>query len=191
MLAESVNFIELVNEEFKIKEPVLDIGSKIRRKDYCRTSVKKILNGKDCVGLDIERGWGVDMVGDAHKLPFEDKSIGTVFMIETIEHLWEPTRAMREISRVIVPGGILAFTAVWVFNKPMILETERRYLGVCYPIHHKNDWWRFSDWSIGRLLRENDFKLISLTPTMARAFVIARKRKTPYKKRYVCGGLVN
>ena len=190
MLEQSINFVELVADDFKIKEPILDIGSKIRRKDYVRTNVKKILKNKNCIGFDIESGWGVDMVGDAHNLPFEDASIGTIFMIETIEHLWEPPKVMREISRVIRPKGILAFSASWIYNKPIMMDNERRFVGVVYAVHHKNDWWRFSDFTIKRLLRDNDFKLLSLVPTVSRVFIIARKRAVPYKKKFGNRGLI-
>ena len=190
MLEQSVNFVELVKEDFKVRTPVLDIGSKTRQKDYVRTTVKKILKENDCIGFDIEAGRGVDMVGDAHELPFKDESIGTVFMLETIEHLWEPQRVFREISRVIKPNGILAFTVVWIHNRAIMVENERRFLGICYPVHHKNDWWRFSDWSIRRLLKNNNFKMLHLTPSAVRAYIIAQKRKVPYKREISNRGLI-
>ncbi|MFH1225494.1 MAG: class I SAM-dependent methyltransferase [Candidatus Diapherotrites archaeon] len=46
---------------------------------------------------------------DAKKLPYKSGAFGTVFFIDTVEHLhpWEAEETMREISRVMKKGGTL------------------------------------------------------------------------------------
>jgi SAM-dependent methyltransferase len=46
-------------------------------------------------------------VASAQDLPFLDSSFNVVIIKHIVEHLPEPQRAIREISRVLAPGGIL------------------------------------------------------------------------------------
>lgn len=46
--------------------------------------------------------------GDAQRLPFRDSSFERVLAAEVLEHLPDDGAALREIRRVLVPGGLLA-----------------------------------------------------------------------------------
>jgi len=46
----------------------------------------------------------------AYDLPFEDGSIDLVYMVTVLQEIPDRSRALREISRVLKPGGILAVT---------------------------------------------------------------------------------
>jgi 2-polyprenyl-3-methyl-5-hydroxy-6-metoxy-1,4-benzoquinol methylase len=72
---------------------------------------------------DVQRYTGVDLVdyetnefeqltADLNKdpLPFEDNSVDTVTAIEVIEHVENPRRFMRELARIVKPGGLVAVT---------------------------------------------------------------------------------
>ncbi|HET6576056.1 MAG TPA: class I SAM-dependent methyltransferase [Fimbriiglobus sp.] len=47
---------------------------------------------------------------DIQAIPFDDSSFDTVFSFETIEHVPDPPRAVRELARVLRPGGRLFLT---------------------------------------------------------------------------------
>jgi SAM-dependent methyltransferase len=47
----------------------------------------------------------VDVVGDAHRLPFEDGTIGVVHCEAVLEHLERPEVAVAEMFRALQPGG--------------------------------------------------------------------------------------
>jgi ubiquinone/menaquinone biosynthesis C-methylase UbiE len=47
-------------------------------------------------------------VGDAYALGFDDASFDVVHAHQVLQHLTDPVRALREMSRVLRPGGILA-----------------------------------------------------------------------------------
>ena len=48
--------------------------------------------------------------GDIHNLPFADESFDKILMSEVLEHLSDDRRALRELYRILRPGGILAIS---------------------------------------------------------------------------------
>jgi ubiquinone/menaquinone biosynthesis C-methylase UbiE len=53
-------------------------------------------------------GQWMAMRGSVYELPFPDASFDCVIISEVLEHLHEDRRALREMSRVLKPGGVLA-----------------------------------------------------------------------------------
>ena len=53
---------------------------------------------------------GDTVVGDALAMPFPDASFDRVIAAEVLEHIPDDMTAMREIVRVLTPGGLLAVT---------------------------------------------------------------------------------
>jgi ubiquinone/menaquinone biosynthesis C-methylase UbiE len=51
-------------------------------------------------------------VGSAFQLPFESNSFDAVFAHALLEHLSEPQRAIREMRRVLKPGGVLGLRSI-------------------------------------------------------------------------------
>jgi len=49
-------------------------------------------------------------VGDIQDLPTRDETFDTVVSCETIEHVPSPGKAVKELARVLVPGGVLLLT---------------------------------------------------------------------------------
>jgi SAM-dependent methyltransferase len=79
------------------------------------------------VGLDLsdeairfcaDKGFGTVRRGDICALPFEDASLDLVLATDIIEHVEDDRLALREIARVLVPGGravitVPAFLSLW------------------------------------------------------------------------------
>ena len=59
------------------------------------------------VGLDIYESGSVDVVADAHYLPFEDDSFDGVWIQAVLEHVLEPAVVVSEIHRVLNMGGVV------------------------------------------------------------------------------------
>lgn len=62
----------------------------------------------DVVSTDILAFPGIDVVGDAHSLPFGNECFSGVVMIDVLHHLERPIEFLREAARVLRPGGRLA-----------------------------------------------------------------------------------
>lgn len=65
------------------------------------------------------------VVGSVLNIPFDDNTFDFVISSEVIEHIPEPLAAIKEMSRILKPGGVLALTtpnkrwffAIWIANK--------------------------------------------------------------------------
>ncbi len=63
------------------------------------------------VGLDLSETPYADLVGRVEALPVEDASFDVVLCAQVLEHCDDPAQAVRELRRVVRPGGrVLAST---------------------------------------------------------------------------------
>lgn len=54
-----------------------------------------------CMAVDVLRAPWLNVVADAHELPFADSSVSNIVLIDVIHHLAEPRRFLEEAERVI------------------------------------------------------------------------------------------
>ncbi len=101
---------------------LLDVGA-----SYCGYSLERALGlgASSFTGLSLEinrltevsgpHGFGRLLPMDAEELAFEDGSFDLVLSLSTFEHLHAPSRVLREMHRVLRPGGsaLLSFEPVW------------------------------------------------------------------------------
>lgn len=66
----------------------------------------------DYKNLEIKKNVGVDIVGSIYKIPLSDASVDLVTLFMVLEHLNEPTDALKECHRVLAKNGYLAITTV-------------------------------------------------------------------------------
>lgn len=57
------------------------------------------------ISSDIYKYNWIDLVFDAHKMPFDDRSISNLVLIDVLHHLDNPIRFFEESVRVLEPGG--------------------------------------------------------------------------------------
>ncbi len=72
------------------------------------------------ISTDITPAAWLDVVCDAQHLPFANESFANVVMVDVLHHVEFPMQALRELERVLVPGGraILCEPAITVLSKP-------------------------------------------------------------------------
>ena len=74
---------------------------------------RQALDDPCIIRMDLQLTPYVDVVGDAHALPFKAESIDFAFGGAVMEHLANPPRAIEELYRVVRPGGYVY--ADWAF----------------------------------------------------------------------------
>lgn len=117
---------------------ILNLGSGVGRFDHYISPDIKMIN------LDINPDApGVDIVADAHRLPFDDASIDIVYSIAVLEHVKKPWVVASEITRILKPGGHVAL--------------ELPFLNV---IHDTEDYFRFTDKGIRSLFDEDCYEVM-------------------------------
>jgi SAM-dependent methyltransferase len=62
----------------------------------------------DIVSTDILLFPGIDVVADAHQLPFQNCVFSDVVLLDVLHHLERPIDFLKEASRVLKPGGRIA-----------------------------------------------------------------------------------
>lgn len=62
-------------------------------------------HGDNVFNLDLMPGPGVDVLGDATRLPFRDGSVDGIVCRRVLEHVRKPGKAVEEMLRVLKPGG--------------------------------------------------------------------------------------
>jgi SAM-dependent methyltransferase len=88
----------------------------------------------DIISIDIQQTPWLDVVADAHRLPFADGSFDNIVMFDVLHHLESPHIFFQETSRILRPGGRLiamepAITPIsYVFYK--IFHPEPVHIGV-------------------------------------------------------------
>ena len=98
-------------------------------------------------GVDIAEGKNVDIVmKDKYILPFEDNSINIVISGQCLEHVDRPWLLMKEIGRILDPGGMCFITA------PAKMHHHE------YP----HDYWRFHPDGMRVLLEEAGVKVLDV-----------------------------
>ncbi len=66
-------------------------------------------------------------VGDALRLPFPDATFDRVICSEVLEHIPDHRGAIREIARIIKPGGVFGASVPRAFPEWVCWKLERRY----------------------------------------------------------------
>lgn len=103
---------EKLKKIFQEKKYIIDIGGGLRidekrnnRINKKNLWIKDYLDKVDYKILDKTDDYNPDIVGDIHKLPLEDNSVDAIICFAVLEHVEEPQKAVKEIYRVLKPGG--------------------------------------------------------------------------------------
>src|SRR5581483_870696 len=112
----------------------------------------------DYVGVDVVDNPAADLLGSVEALPVEDASFDVVLCTQVLEHCDDPAQAVRELRRVVRPGGrVLASThGVQVYHPSPV------------------DYWRWTHEGLRRLFTTSaDWSEVTVTPAAGTASALA------------------
>jgi len=137
-------FVRDVTTAIPLSEPIVEIGALQVPGQEGYADLRPFFVGKAYIGCDLRPGPGVDRLEDAEHLTFADASVGTVLMLDTLEHVQNCQMAMAEVYRVLQPGGVVLISS-WML----------------FPIHaYPDDYWRFTPSAFHLLLRDFPTRLV-------------------------------
>ncbi len=135
-------------KEFKGR--LLDVGS--GREPYREWLEARCPELKEYVGLDLEgsvRYKEATHTWNGVVMPFDDNGFDCAMATEVLEHCPEPEVTLKEVARVLKPGGLFFFTVPFL-----------------WPLHDcPHDEYRYTPWSLERHLSNSGFTDIHLRPT--------------------------
>lgn len=115
------------------------------------------------VGVDVDTPVtralaAADVFYDGRTLPFADGSFDGVICSQVLEHVFEPEAFVRELRRVLRPGGRLVLAVPFAWD-----EHEQPH-----------DFARYSSFGLRALLERNGFKIVAQRKSVADARAVAQ-----------------
>ena len=137
-------FVKTCSRVFDPPEPILEIGSLQVPGQVGYADLRPFFAGKNYIGCDMRPGIGVDRIENVEKLSLRSETVGTVIIVDTLEHVENPHKALDEIFRVLKMDGIVTMTSVQNFI-----------------IHDvPGDFWRFTPEAFNLLLKDFPVRII-------------------------------
>jgi len=138
----SLDVWESWEHRFSDLRRILDLGSGEHRGFSLKTRARIVL-------VDVQTRFHPDVAADAQVLPFKPGSFDGALAVSVLEHVPRPWDAVREIHRVLQPGGVVL-----------------GYVPFMWPYHADvsfHDYYRFSDEGVRALFRQ--FESIQTIPS--------------------------
>lgn len=129
-------FVKIVADTLPLMEPIFEFGSfQVSGQEHF-ADLRPFFPSKEYVGCDSRKGPGVDRILDLHCIDLPSETVGTVLLMDTLEHVEYCRKALGEVHRILKPDGLLVASSVMRF-----------------PIHeYPHDYWRFTPQGLRSLL---------------------------------------
>jgi len=131
------DFVKMCSETLPLSEPIYEFGAFQVEGQEGFADLRPLFTGKKYVGADLRKGPGVDVILNLHDINIPSESVGTVLILDTLEHVEYPRKAIENAQRILKEDGILIITSVMNFA-----------------IHdYPQDYWRFTPEAFRSLLK--------------------------------------
>jgi hypothetical protein len=137
-------FAKICAETLPISEPIYEFGSLQVAGQEGWADLRPYFSGKKYVGADMRQGPGVDEILNLHNINLPSESVGTVLILDTLEHVEFVREAIGEAHRILKKNGVIVISSTMDF-----------------PIHdHPYDYWRFTPDSFKSLLKQFAYSIV-------------------------------
>lgn len=132
------------------------------------------------IGIDIytELYGNADLLWDGKKMPINNNKIDSIILTEVLEHCPNPELFLKELFRILKPGGFIFLTVPFIWNLHIV----------------PNDEYRYTPFALNRLLNNAKFTKVKITPhsgwdvSLAQMLGLWARRRftyTNYKKYFI------
>lgn len=136
--------IEIMISEMKTPKRVLEVGSRAAVNQVELCDLRPLFPNSEYIGVDMQKGPGVDVVADGTALPYSDQSFDLVLCLETMEHAENPWKIAKEIERVSKRNG------------GVIISSQQNF-----PLHmHPSDYFRYTPYGLSSLIKTKSERLM-------------------------------
>lgn len=127
--------IEIINRSLGSPKNILEVGSRQAINQNELADFRKMFPKANYVGMDMQKGPGVDVVANGENIPFKKNTFDLIFCFETLEHTEKPWLVCAEIERVAKAKGLI------------IVSSQQNF-----PIHkHPSDYFRYTPYGLRAL----------------------------------------
>jgi SAM-dependent methyltransferase len=151
-----------------VRGQVLDVG--------CGTKpYRDLFDAKCYVGMEVARALvtpgrkNADVFYDGLRFPFADSTFESVVCNQVLEHVREPELFIREISRVLRPGGHL------LLSVPFAWEEHEQ----------PDDYRRYSSFGLSEFMQGNGFTVVELIKSTKGLLAVIQLAKGLLYKRFI------
>ena len=133
------------------KEKIVDIGGGLKawKNKGNRYEEHNFPNVDKVILMDLVNDYNPDIVGDIHKMPFENDSLDAIICHAVLEHVLNPFTATKEMYRTLKKGGYCYVYVPFLY----CYHAEKDYY---------KDYWRFSKDALELLFK--DFSTVEIVP---------------------------
>lgn len=137
-------FVKICAKTLPISDPIYEFGALQVLGQEGFADLRPLFPGKEYVGADMRKGPGVDVILNLHHINLPSESVGTVLILDTLEHVEFPWKAIEHVHRILKLNGVLVMSSV-----------------MNYPIHnYPNDYWRFTPEGFKSLMKPFAFSFV-------------------------------
>jgi len=169
--------------EIPLKSKVLDVGANSGE------FMKLLMDKRECdvTGVDVSdvaiakaKEKGLEVINcDASSLPFPDANFDVVVLMEVLSHLVDPEDVLKEIRRVLKPGGVLMGSVPHANLERFIWEDARKHRRYYEEPGLRDDLEQLFPWCYIRTLTGGQFAV-----SFANSFLADKPAEMLFK----CGG---